>query len=498
MKKTHFLTLLVGFILLIGCNSCKERIIEKFSEEKPYAIQLVKERSYFQTEKLVSRLHGMNIDAYAIQFTDSIDNDGSWFYILCGNIETIDSAKTERDLLETKFKLKELKVVKYSDFLGAKFELDLVSQEEKQKIMANKPSIKEDIFDVISKFPESNSLYLQKTSIVNTPTDKDDLKGFHSVYELSIDLPRGITKKMVLQNMTAFCEVVYKDNLYGDKVTIDIGKLRNVGPKINQASIISLKNKESFEIAAEYADLILETGVYLFEEKKEIEVNAFVKLYGYKVTIEPKKNYFRTYLILVDETSQYIYFCQSTEKTESELLEILVDLGRGDGLNSYDEFYNSFYTLPEAILDNDWFIAFTIDRLGWSYAKNKSYTTWSKEMVGHWNSTGYFYNLKKGLWTYTIFDMLTYSNQNYIYGDLYSGSEGDNKKKQKVYSTDGFVIYEEKINWKTWSTYKTAIEINFGISRFIVAVNNSTNSWLTKNELIERAESFQFADSIGE
>jgi hypothetical protein len=35
----------------------------------------------------------MDINAYIIQYTDSSENDGSWFYILCDNIEILDTAK---------------------------------------------------------------------------------------------------------------------------------------------------------------------------------------------------------------------------------------------------------------------------------------------------------------------------------------------------------------------------------------------------------------------
>ena len=64
-----------------------------------------------------------------------------------------------------------------------------------------------------------------------------------------MDLPRGIKKKLILKNTTAFSEVIYKDNLYGDRVTIDIGKLRARPSDIEQGSMITSRNKKSFEIA---------------------------------------------------------------------------------------------------------------------------------------------------------------------------------------------------------------------------------------------------------
>lgn len=487
-------SILLGLGLALCLFSCteKERIIEKFSEEKPYAIQIAKERSFHQAEKLSNRLLDMDIDAYMIQYADSIENDGLWYYILANNMDVLDSAKVLRERMENQFSLKDLQIVKFDDFQGAVLELDSLRAKEKKTVQANKPDLEEDIFQVINKFPESNALLVQKTFVLNTPEDPKNTKGFSSVYSMKMDLPRGISKKLILKKMSAFSEVIYKDNLYGDQVTLDIGKLRNVVPVVQSFSLINTANAASFEIAEEYADLILETGDYRFEEKKEITVKSFTELYGYKVTIEPKKNYFRTYLVLVDASNQYVIFSQSTDKSEEELIRILEDIGNGNGLLDYSEFYNAFYTMPDGVVGNDLFIGFAIDKLDWSYARDRNYIKWSKEMVGHWCAKGHFYNNKKGLWTYTIFDLLTSGNQDYIYGSLYSKARSANKYKLDVYGTSGFVIFDEKFNWETYQTYKKASEISFGIDRYVSAINNTENSWFTKAELLERAESLQF------
>ena len=321
------LKLVLGTLILLLVFGC-QRKIEPFSKEKPYAIQIAKERSFYQAEKLTNRLIDLDIDAYMVQYEDSSDNDGRWYYILANNMETLDSAKSVRTRIENRFKLKALKVVTFESFEKAVFELKELKQSEKQKIASNKPGVKEEIFNVMEKFPESNSLIVQKTFVLNTPNDPENMKGFSQIYSMSMDLPRGIKKKLILKNTTAFSEVIYKDNLYGDRVTIDIGKLRARPSDIEQGSMITSRNRKSFEIAEQYADLILKTGEYNFEEKKEIEVKSYTKLYGYKVTIEPRKNYFRTYLILVDDSQQYIIFSQSTDKTEEELLAILSDIGK--------------------------------------------------------------------------------------------------------------------------------------------------------------------------
>ena len=159
---------------------------------------------------------------------------------------------------------------------------------------------------------------------------------------------------------------------------------------------------------------------------------------------------------------------------------------------NYNEFYNVFYIIPDQIVDQDQFVGFTIDKLGWSYAQNRGYVRWSKEMVGHWQASGYFYNDKKGLWAYGIFDLLTKDKQNHIYNGLYAKDRSRNKYKIDVYGTNGFILYRNKYNRRARRSYKKVREISFGIDRYISAINNTENAWFTKDELLQRAESLQF------
>ena len=494
--------LLLGLLFLIACNSnkntdepVKEKIIEKFSKEKPYAIQISKERSYYQAEKLTKRLLDMGLDAYIVQNNDSVEDIGEWYYILCGNIANKDSAKIISKRIRGKIKLKseKLKISTYSNFKNAEIDIDSLKSLETKRIGTNKPGIKKDIFQVLNKFPESNLLYVQSASVINTPKNIDNKKGFGHVYSMKMDLPRGIKKKLLLEKTTAFTEVIYKDNLYGDRVTIEIGKLRKSGPILNKAAFLNISNNENFKIAEEYADLILETGDYLFEEKKQIEVDSYTKLYGYKVTIETKKDHFRTYLILVDASNQYIIFSQSTDKTEEDLFVILSEIGKGEGLLNYDEFYNVFYTIPEQLIENDIFVGFTINKLDFSYAKAKGNAKWAKAYVGHWAATGYFYNEKKGLWSYGLFDVLTSDKRGNI--DKLYATETETETID-VYGVKGHIVYRRKFNSKTWQFYKALWEINFGIGRYACMVDNSSKSWLNKAELLERAEALQFKKQI--
>ena len=69
-------------------------------------------------------------------------------------------------------------------------------------------------------------------------------------------------------------------------------------------------------------------------------------------------------------------FSQSTDKSEEDLIRILEDIGNGNGLLDYSEFYNVFYTMPSGVVGNDQFIGFEIDKLGWRYTKERNYVKW--------------------------------------------------------------------------------------------------------------------------
>ena len=194
---------------------------------------------------------------------------------------------------------------------------------------------------------------------------------------------------------------------------------------------------------------------------------------------------------MVDENLKYIIFSQSTDKTEEELAEILQGVGKGEGLLNYGEFYNTFYTLPDKMPDNETFIAFSLSRLGNGYARNKSNTRWANEMVGHWQASGYFRNNRKGNWSYSLFDLLTEKEQNYIYKTLYWKEQSKNKQTIKLLGTKGIHVTSKKFNLKKFKTIHSTLEINFGLGRYVCAIDNSEKSWLSKKDMLERAEAFQ-------
>ena len=282
-----------------------------------------------------------------------------------------------------------------------------------------------------------------------------------------------------MKNTSAFVEVIYRDNLYGDRVTIDIGKLKKIN-KIQNSSFLYFDNDSNEEISSYYADLILNTGDYTIESKEKISINGKYNFSGYKVKIETKKNIIRTYMVLVDNNNDYLLFSQSTDKSEEDLIDILTEVGNGNGLLSYDEFYNVFFTIPYNIMNNDLFLGFTLSKLNNSYAESKNYEKWARLYVGHWAGQVYFRNFQKGNWSYGIYDTQT-SSKNQRINSLYENSY--NFEKVNVQNTYGNLVMER------WDSKVS--EINFVVDRYTCMINNTQYSRLSKNDLINRANLIQ-------
>lgn len=466
-------------------------LVVKFSENNPFALKIARERSYYQADKVSKRVNNMGLHAYIVEISDTLDNSGSWFQILYGAIPTQDSATQLQHYLSENFHFNKLEIVNYSNYSDAKFDIDTTELSELHRIQSIQPDIPEDIYQLVKIFPDNNSLYINELSVVNSPERLENLIGVGTIYSLKLDLPRGISRKKLLQSTTCFAEVIYRDNLFGDKIILDIGKLRSSEAKIQTGAILNNPENRQKEIAYEYADLVLNTGEYVTEKMEEIEIQSNTLLKGFKVSISLWNNQLRTYLILVDESLQFLIFSQSTDKTEKELIEILEGIGRGGGLQDYDEFYNTFFTMPDKLSDNEAFTAFTLNRLEDSYAKNKGYARWAKEMMGHWQASAYFTNQIKGGWSYSIFDLLDAEDQNYIYKTLYWNEQSKNKEIINIYGTKGIHVTQKKFNWKKFKNVSTTLEINFGLGRYVCAVDNTEDALFSKNELIRRAESLQ-------
>lgn len=468
-------------VLFIACGHNPKSEIKKISDPSPFSIEIKRERSYFQAEKVNSRLQADGYKSYIMSVEDSIAG-GQWYAVMIGAETDSATADSIKSLLEEKLNIDSLAILDYTDSGKIILDPDSVGIPERKQITAQKPKVPENIFQVIQKFPNSNMFYIKSIEIVNCDYDGELSNISNNLYH--IDLPRGIYIKHMIKYADAWAETIYNDNIYGDPVTIDVIKLsddHDLTQKVIKSSMLPVDNDEyQFKIAEHFADLILGTDEYAVEVKEEISEQAYNTLKGYKVVLETKSGILRTYLVLVDQESQFLFFCQSIKKSLEDLQAVVRLIGKGIGMNEFDEFYNAFYLIPSEFPENDTFLTFSMYKLDWSYAKSKGYTSWSKKMVGHWHAQTNFVHTTQGLWSFSIFDMLTAPKVDNIYYTLYSNER----------DTDDYIEIWGKTGFRIDSWYSGLEEINFAHDRFISCVNR--NGELDIDDMINRAHLIQF------
>lgn len=459
--------------------------VRQFSDGSPYAVELARVRSYYHAVKLESRLKKMDIPVYMVALSDPMDQSSKWYVLLTGaEKDTIAAAKLKVEL-DMSHRLKKLSVLNFESVKSYLLPLERKKIDEVENMAAAKPDLPENIYDLVDKFPKNDQFNVENVALYNFLNDAAAGRHDRSFYNAALDLPRGVSRSLVHQKAEAFAEVIYKDNLYGDRITVDVLKLKP-DHGIDQLPRPRLTGNTGDDTAFEadgiawyFAALILNTGVYMTEEYEKIQVDAYAALYGYKVVIEPRRDYLRTYMILVDVAGGFVIFSQSTDKTDQEILDYLAGFGLSEGMLDFSEFHNTFFTIPKCLEDGDVFLGYSSMVLTNQYARSKGYEDWSVAMVGHTASTSAFYSQKlRKVWTCSVFDLITPDKKNYIYNDMYRKKNYARRTEIQVNNSSGFFVdtyYDNELNFPT-------------AGRHIIAVDGFN---MSKEELLKRAVKFQ-------
>lgn len=446
-----------------------------FDAEHPYTIQMRQFRSFQHAQQLETRLESLGIDSYIIASGRNEDG-GRWFQVMTGATSSVADIRDLKHTLEDKHGIKDTTIVEFTDY----YEDLLVEPDPAQyletRLQSNKPQVPAVLWEAMKLYPVSNMFNIERMTIFATPRDEEDYKRFSAGYGyVNMDLPRGISKRHLRKSCEEVSEVVLRDNLYGDRVTINVLKMR-------------LNHEISGDVTEHFADLVLNTGRYRTEDKIPYRVSAHEKLSGYKVTIEPKRDYIRTYVILMNPSEEWVFFFQSTDKTEEEMEAIIQSVGNSDGMLSYPEFYNTFHTIPDQLLSGDMFVGFNLARLGRSYARQKNNAAWARVYVGHWSARGIFHNEEKGTWTHSVYDLM--SSDRAAWNQAEYGRVTKNPTCE-IYGSDGYVVSGKKWSKRKRKYYSKITEINWTHDRYTVMVNNSEHSWFGKQDLINRGNALQ-------
>lgn len=451
-----------------------------FHEAKPVTVEIARERSFYQANRVTQRLSQMGIESYVINRTT---DEGQWYSVISGSFA--DSAQAERYARElgSRYRIHPVSIASYTDLAEAdRVPARKETVTEQQRIDANPPSVPQEIVQVAEQYPQSGKLDVSKIGMLMLSN-----RGIEAAKSQSIDLPRGITLEYLKEKKcTALSTVIYEDNLHGENITLNIAKRKSVkhAQDTAESPTQTEHNKAALALCSKICKKILGTGEYINEQKVYFEADAYSKLRGYKVSFEDHGKTW-SYYVFTDEGGEYIYIAQTAIVGDSEIISFITEIGKGGGLKEYDEYYNTFYTIADNQVDDDEFIGYYTSRLTDEYARERDYAEWAKCMVGHRFVDCFFYNRTKGQWHFQLFDILNESSERRIYNTLYRNIL-DESAKRTIYGDEGAAIYHQSD--KANSIYLS--EVNLGFGRYIVAVSGSP--YYTERDLILRTQSLQF------
>jgi len=470
-KKSFFviaiLVIMGGIGTLIILHQKKLPEVTKISSSNPFAIEIKRERSFFQAEKIKNRLRDQGLPTYIMALEDSMQS-GQWYSIMAEATVDTTAIDSITQYLKARFNLDSLFTVDFRDSTNTFVDTDTLKIAEKKRIHESIPLIPASARSIIYHFPNTDFFYIKDFKLVNFLADSVFQGEWYDSITNHVDLPRGLSLRFLPNIADAWGEVIYIDNLYGDQVTIDILHLRPEMAFLPD-SAQSQADSIHFRVAAFLGQKILDTGKYPVEQKYKMSIREKDPLRGYRIIIEPQTNHQLTYIILVDANKEFAYFCQSAKKSLTELISILELINQGEGIDEYDEFHNTFFIMPSILPEEDNFVSFQLSKLDWSYAKSKNNTLWSKQMVGHWSSKTWYANATdKSIWTSSLFDLLTPEKLKLIYHKYYAG-ERTKEEATEVYGTAGYYVGE--------------YELNFGYDRYLASIDDQNYIKLEQDKI---------------
>lgn len=467
------------------------REVDVFSAQSPLTLEIKRERSFYQADRVAKRLLRMGVDAYVVQSggKNAADN---WYIVVSGAFASKDSLEAYRTRLDTTYNLPiaKAKALDYAtlDSIASKPVKSVAKASEVKRIEANQPDVPQPVRDVILHMPKDDNFYLQNVAVLMLNS-----KGIDCAKGRVIDLPRGVTlSKLKSKGCTAMASALLRNNLFGDVLTVQAIRCPDQ-PKTAPAAIMPLPPASTAcqsmrDVCSALADDILKSGKYANTAKETCVIKSFYSdLTGYHVSFEDKGKP-RSYFILTDQAGEYIYIGQSSRTDDTDMEQILASIRTDDGgLEAYDEFHNTFDTISDEQQEGDTFLGYYTDKLDWSYARSKGNAEWARKMVGHWQASSFFHNKSKGTWCFALFDLTSKTKGDYIYANLYRNGF-DSDYLRTIYGTKGVAVWQQP-----WYGARYLTEVNFGIARYVVAIGpTNLDADYTERDLVVRAEDLQF------
>ncbi len=243
----------------------------EFGEDNPHAVQISEVRSIHHARQMQERLEVMGVETEVVPVQDE-DGAGLWYRLLAGATDDPGEVRQARLQLEADHGLNGLELVNWHTLSARVVEQDLAAVAERAQVVANTPHVGSDVVEVVQRYPYSNVFNVERLTVYLSPEDPETTWRYSTFHEaVGSDLPRGTSRVQILRQTLAWSEAILTDNLYGDRVTLNVLKLKP-------------DHGIEGDIADYYGQRILDTGKYRTELVEPFEVLSTERLVGNKVT----------------------------------------------------------------------------------------------------------------------------------------------------------------------------------------------------------------------
>jgi hypothetical protein len=278
-------------------------------------------------------------------------------------------------------------------------------------------------------------------------------------------MPRGVYPPDIIKEANAIAEVVYFDELIGQKYTVDV---------------IALKPGHSFgaNVSETFANKIIGTREYEFEEMLPREVNVKFKLQGYAVNIEPKKGRVYRYLVLHDISGKYLYLIQSPKSSQENIDLFATTIASENGLLSYPTLYEQLAVLKEAPNDQGHLAYIHFRKLNEVPGKTGAF------IEKHTKTNFTFFSPQKGEWEFTASRYYDQNTLNTIFNNVYTPYRRNKKDSIEVQRNHAWLTTLRRRHPETRKYVDFPNEIQFANNKFIFVISNKRYAYLEQDEMM--------------
>lgn len=468
-RKTHFLLIA---LFLSGCLfSCSS---SPFNAEKPYAVLVGKYRSIQTATNSLNRLQDDGLPAYL--FPMEVPGEGKWYTLFLGSSDVLEDMMAKKIDYEDAYGLKQLEIVNFNQLKDQILESSEMNVEE--KINTDSPDLPYALNQLLTGLPYNSTFQVGHFSFFQ-PLDSVSFSEFPELRNATPDLPRGISKEQLLKLSKGFVEVVYQDPLRKKEVTVDLAIIKPGGTPADS-------------LAYRFGKEILDTRYYETEEMVNTEVEAEDGTWkGYMVTISPRKNQLKRYLILVDELKEKICFLQHSDESGNQMLAFARSFGADESITAYTNLYNGLNLLAGARPVNEELAHLSLDMLAGIKGNNGAFFN------GQSRTIYYFYHPSDGLWEsrFTFFEEASLSQQ--LFADIFLVNK-KGKEEIEVTGGNGLISFAYKYSPSQKKRLKLPDEVQIQTRHFLGFISNGKKSELDKADLLLRTKCFQLDAEVGE